>query len=154
MKKFLIFMLMVFCLYLPSSVSATVYLNNDPNFPMTGGHGDYYEYTDLNSFKIVDETEQYYDITVGYIVVSRRPLDDPYRTRTFRYWKDGVTRPQYYSYYLNEWKDIPSQNINDVTNYRNNVDGSYTAYFKTFLPHMFEMLQLALDQLLGIELLE
>ncbi len=154
MKKIFILFFLVLCVCFPVTANAEKYLNDDLNYPMTGGHGDYYEYTDLNSMQIIDETDSYYDLTVGYIIVSNKDLDNPYRVRTFRYWKDGVTRPQFYSRYLGSWQDIPSQNIDEVNNYRKNVDGSYVAYFKKFLPHMFNMLQLALRDLLGIEIYE
>lgn len=153
MKKNIIIGFLMFILYFPVSASATVYLNDDPNYPMTGGHGDYFEYMDLSSCQVSSESDQFWDISVGYIVVSTPALEDPYRIRRFRYWKDGYTRPQFYSPYREAWIDIPSQNVEDVNAFRS-INHSYAAYMQRFYPHMFRMLQTALIQLFGIEIYE
>ncbi len=153
MKKLFLFIFMFFLFSFPFTANATVYLNDDPNFPLTGGHGDYYEYTDLSSCQVVEETDQYYDIAVGYYIISDKQLDDPYRIRRFRYWKDSFVRPQFYSYYREVWIDIPSQNTEDVNAFRS-MNHSYGAYMNHFYPHAFHMLQTALLQLFGIEIIE
>ena len=155
MKKLFLLTLMTLCLCFPHTASATNYLNDDPNFPQTGGRLGYGEYTDLNSCQITEETNQYYDIAVGYVLI-RPNQEDSYRIRKFRYWKDGIKRPQFFNQKKEVWVDIPKQpNAAEADAFRRNTPnyniGLYTAHFKT---NLFHCLQAVLQHSFGIELVE
>lgn len=153
MKKLVMLVFLLAFLCLPLTVNARPrYLNDDPNFPLTGGHFDYFEYTDLSSCTVTEENEQYYAISVGYAVQCKK-LGNPYRIRSFRYWKDGETRPQYYNEDKNEWITIPVLTPELVKEFRSNPKNqSIAAYNARFHPKEFFMLRAALRQLWGISL--
>ena len=69
MKKiFSLVAMLMFCLCVPLTASAMdEYLNGDPNFPLTGGYRNFWEYTDLSSCTIAEEND---DIVVGKVDVD------------------------------------------------------------------------------------
>ena len=124
------------------------YLNGDPNFPMTGGHGGYIEYTDLSSCTISEETDEYYELSVGYSVWHRMGTDNPYRVRYFRYPKEGAARrPEYYNEKKDTWVTIPYQGRDVVEAYMQSHTPS--DFVMNFHPWQYNMFCAAYQQVFG-----
>ena len=151
-KVFAVVFLLVCLLFSVTEAAKPKFLYDDPNFPLTAGHADYFEYTDLSSIEIINETDTYYEIQVGY-AVDCPPMGNPYKTRYFRYFKDGYSRPQFLSLKSQSWVDIPVQSREDIDEFRR-TNTSYRAYWAKFHPNQFAMIQLAVRHLFGIEIYE
>lgn len=150
MKRLFLSALMMLCLCFPMTASARNYLNDDPNFPQTGGRMEHREYTDLSSTQIIEETEKYIEFEVGCVFT----WGEPYRIRRFRYWKDGEKRPQLFNQIKEVWVDIPKQpTAEEADAFRRNTPnyniGLYNAHFKT---NLFHCLQAVLQRNFGIEI--
>ena len=148
MKKILpLVAVLMFCLCIPLTASAMdKYLNGDPNFPLTGGHANFWEYTDLSSCTIAEENDEYYKLAVGYVRVSRKE-QNPYRVRYFLYYKDGATRPQYYDD-NGWWISLPPLKSMSEANL------PFQPYRQKYHPDQFHMLRAACREIFGIELEE
>ena len=149
MKKiFSLVAMLMFCLCVPLTASAMdEYLNGDPNFPLTGGYRNFWEYTDLSSCTIAEENDEYYKLAVGYVRVSRKE-QNPYRVRYFRYYKDDATRPQYYDDNNEQWISLPPFKSNSEANI------PFQPYRQQYHPDHFNMLRAACREIFGIELEE
>ncbi|MBQ9376450.1 MAG: hypothetical protein IJU05_01415, partial [Schwartzia sp.] len=111
---------------------------------------NFWEYTDLNSCTIAEETDEYYELAVGYVRRSRVE-GTPYYVRYFRYYKDGVTRPEYYVEKTDKWIVLPLQDKETRDAYWKEHP-AYQPFRAHFHPDQFHMLQVACRQLFGIEL--
>lgn len=145
MKKILYGLIAAVCFGIAATAGAAGQrcLNNDPNYPMSYGHANWWEYVDLSSIVGGAYDGEYYQFAVGYVLEYVNHGHDyqyEYRTRRFR---TGMVNSlvQYYVEEKDKWVTIPIQDKQLVSEFiRKN---GYAAYEDHFHPEAYRMFQIA-----------
>lgn len=152
MKKILCGLIAVtfFCIASIAGAATGQFLNGDPNYPMSYGHANWWEYVDLSSIVGGEYDGEYYQFAVGYVLErfdsSAGEKVYEYRTRRFR---TGMVNSlvQYYVEKKDKWVTIPIQDKQLVSEFiRKN---GYSAYEVHFHPEAYRMFQIAYPGLCG-----
>lgn len=144
MKKCICVLLAAVCLCAAATAGAAAQrcLNGDPNFPMTYGHTNWWEYTDLSSIAGGEYDGEYYQFAVGYVLETLGSGQDyqyEYRMRRFR---TGMVNSlvQYYVETKDKWVTIPLQDKPIVSEFiRKNGYSAYETHFHPAAYRMFKM---------------
>ena len=118
-------------------------LNGDPNYPMSYGHADWWEYVDRSSIVPGEYDGEYYQFAVGYVleyVDAGQNYQYEYRMRRFRM---GMVNSlvQYYVEEKDKWVTIPVQDKKLVSEFMRKY--GYYEYEMHFHPAEYHMFRVA-----------
>ena len=150
MKKFLCGLIAAtyFCIASIAVAATGQFLNGDPNYPMSYGHANWWEYVDLSSIVGGEYDGEYYQFAVGYVLErfdsSSGEKVYEYRTRRFR---TGMVDSlvQYYVEKEDKWVTIPIQDKQLV--YEFQQKNGFFPYLHHFHPEAYRMFQIAYPDL-------